>query len=117
MYEKFLMYFCFAGIAIVSPVWLFLLLKKADVRPLQAFLGRLRKESPVARFLLVVLVANLIVYGSTKPSPPDGEERSRTVFQRAFDNGFTEEERTTGYALWEVRTGKDKGQQLYFFKY
>ena len=61
MYEKFLMYFCFAGIAIVSPVWLFLFLKKADVRPLQAFLGRLRKESPVARFLLVVLVANLIV--------------------------------------------------------
>ena len=104
MYEKFLMYFCFAGIAIVSPVWLFLLLKKADVRPLQAFLGRLRKESPVARFLLVVLVANLIVYGSTKPSPPDGEERSRTVLQRAFDNGFTEEERATGYALWEVRT-------------
>ena len=39
MYEKFLMYFCFVGIAIVSPVWLFLLLKKADVRPLQAFFG------------------------------------------------------------------------------
>ena len=50
MYEKFLMYFCFAGIAIVSPVWLFLFLKKADVRPLQAFLGRLRKESPEAEF-------------------------------------------------------------------
>ena len=28
MYEKFLMYFCFVGIALVSPVWLFLLLTR-----------------------------------------------------------------------------------------
>ncbi|MGN0855300.1 MAG: lipid II-degrading bacteriocin [Kiritimatiellia bacterium] len=106
MYEKFLMYFCFTGLAIVSPVWLFLLLKKADVRPLHAFLERLRKESPIVRFVLIVLVANLIVYGSTKPSPSDGDGRSRIMFRREFDNGFTEEERATGYALWEARTNE-----------
>lgn len=106
MYEKLLMHLCFAGLAVFVVVWFLLHLKEADARPMQNVLARLRKESPVVRFLLPVFLAVLIVYGSTKQDPPDGGSPARTTLQRRFDNGFTESECAAGYALWHVGTNE-----------
>lgn len=106
MYEKLLMHLCFAGLAVLVVVWFLLHLKEADARPMQNVLARLRKESPVVRFLLPVFLAVLIVYGSTKQDPPDGGSPARTTLQRRFDNGFTESECAAGYALWHVGTNE-----------
>lgn len=106
MYERYLMHFCFAWLALLALAWLALVLKKAGACPLQAVLAGLRKEAPVGRLLLPVFTTVLIVYGSAKQRTPEGDGRSGVMARREFDNGFSAAERSAGYALWQVGTNE-----------
>ncbi len=63
------MYVCLGGLAIILPILLVTSLYKAGVHPLGELLARFRKLPPLTRIIALVVTAQLIVYGSTKPQP------------------------------------------------
>ena len=72
LFDKFLMYFCFAGIGAIAVVAFVRVTLPAAVREARSVARKAKKSGP-AVIIPVLCVAGLIVYGSTKSNSPTND--------------------------------------------
>ena len=116
MIQSILVGVCLAGVSLLLPLSVLLWLHAHGIRPVDEVLTRFRRLPMLARFLLLAMVVNLIVYGSTKTNQVDGSSSptnapppSLGLMMRspaAFETGFTDEELAQGHAIWRVGTNE-----------
>ena len=109
LFDKFLMYFCFAGIGGIAVFSFVRVTLPTAVRKARAAAVTARKHGVVAVLAVTLFVSGMIVYGSTKnnPSTNDPPARIRMVV-RSSSNALVRVEK------WWRRGAYDDGQILTF---
>ena len=72
MMQSVLSWVCLAGVSLLLPLSAVLWLHEHGIRPVDEVMSRFRRIPKFGQILILVFVANLIVYGSTKTNQVDG---------------------------------------------
>ena len=72
MIQSVLLWVCLAGISLLFPLSVVLWFHEHGIRPVDEVMSRFRRLPKFGQILILVFVANLIVYGSTKTNQVDG---------------------------------------------
>ena len=122
MVSTILLYVCFVGAVLLAPLSILLWLHENGIHPVDELLGRFRRLPHLAQLAILVFVANLIVYGSTKMptndvpgggTAPTNDAPPMMSAPRLFASGqtiesdFSADELAVGYAVWRIGTNED----------
>ena len=78
MMQSVLSWVCLAGVSLLLPLSAVLWLHEHGIRPVDEVMSRFRRIPKFGQIMILVFVANLIVYGSTKTNQVEGRARRRT---------------------------------------
>ena len=108
LFERFLMYFCFAGIGTIAVVAFVRVTLPAAATKARGVARKAKKAGP-AVIIPILCVAGLIVYGSTKNNSPTNDPPARIrMVVRSSSNALVRVEK------WWRRGAYDDGQILTF---
>ena len=72
MMQSVLSWICLVGVSLLLPLSAVLWLHTHGIRPVDEVMSRFRRIPKFGQIMILVFVANLIVYGSTKTNQVDG---------------------------------------------
>ena len=96
MFQSVLMWVCIPSAAVLFTAALVLWLHERGIRPVAEVMTRFRRLPIFARIVLLVFVANLIVYGSTKTNQVDGASSTTNAPAGGEDPGTDSGSPTNG---------------------
>lgn len=88
IFQKFMMWFCLGGIAVLLPLSVGFWMRSKGIHPLRDLLLKYRRMSPFCRLAVGIFALVFVVHGSTKPSAPpqSGGNGDGGAFEQDGDN-------------------------------